>query len=149
MAWRKHEVLGHNRRAPGGARAPRKNEDEQGALWPVILQPPVLVAIDLDQLPKAVAPVTGLVDALDRVAPADPDAVLTHLLARGLDAERQAVDLGHLLGRQGGPEIFVALSDDGQAGLRESGAVGPVSGLAMPLGVRPYGPWARKASSNR
>jgi hypothetical protein len=38
--------------------------------------------------------VTGLVDALDPVAPANPDAVVDHPLAQRLNADRQAVDLG-------------------------------------------------------
>jgi len=48
--------------------------------------------------------VSGLVDALDPISPADPDAVVDHPLAQRLDADGQAVDLGQLLGRQCRPE---------------------------------------------
>jgi hypothetical protein len=76
------------------------HEYQQGALRAAILEPPVLAAVDLDQLAEAVAPVAGLVDALDPVAPANPDAVVDHPLAQRLDADRQAMNLGQLLGRQ-------------------------------------------------
>jgi hypothetical protein len=94
--------------------------------------------------------VTGLMDALNPVAPADPDAVSDHPLAQRLDTDRQAMDLGQLLGRQRRPEILVALTDDSQAGLAEGRAVRAVAGLATALGDQGVrGPWARKAPSSR
>src|SRR6476620_4681317 len=38
------------------------DEDEQGALWPPSLEPPVLRTVDLDQLPEAIAPVPRLMN---------------------------------------------------------------------------------------
>jgi hypothetical protein len=110
------------------------DDHQQGALRSAILEPPVLTAIDLDQLAEAIAPMTGLMDALDPVTSADPDAVVDRPLAQRLDADRQAVDLGQLLGRQRRPEILLAFAHDGQACLAEGCAISAVAGLATALG---------------
>ena len=39
------------------------DKHQQGALWPAILKPPMLAAIDLNQLADALAPRTGLVNS--------------------------------------------------------------------------------------
>jgi hypothetical protein len=62
--------------------------------------PPALVKLVL--LNGVFVPAVAAVDALDPVPPAHPDAVFDHPLAQRLDADRQAVDLGQLLGRRVG-----------------------------------------------
>lgn len=119
------------------------HEHQQGALRAATLKPPVLAAVHLDQLAETIAPVTGLVDALVTITPTNPDAVVDHPLAQRLDADRQAVDLGQLLSRKRWTEILVALANDGQAGLTEDHAMGPVAGLATALGDQ--GVWASGA----
>ena len=104
--------------------------DEQRALRPAILEPPVLGTIDLHKLTQAIAPRAGLMNALQPVLPPNPKAGLDHPLPQRLDAEIQAVKLGQLLGRQGRAKIGVALTDDGQHSLAEHRTQCSVAGFA-------------------
>jgi hypothetical protein len=54
------------------------NEHQQGALRPAIFEPPMLTAVDLDQLANAVAPIARLVDALPPRLAVSPDPGRDH-----------------------------------------------------------------------
>jgi hypothetical protein len=60
------------------------NIDEQGALRPAALKPPVLRAVDLDQLAHAVAPVSRLVQRLQPCAAILPQTGCDHPLPLSL-----------------------------------------------------------------
>lgn len=66
------------------------DKNEEGALWPAILEPPVLTAIDLDQFAKTIAAMARLVYPLGPIAPAGPDLVIDHPLPERLDLQHTA-----------------------------------------------------------
>jgi hypothetical protein len=88
------------------------DEYEQCALRPTILKPPVLAAVDLDQLANAIAPITRLVDTLPSLLAVSPNPGLDHPQPQRLTAERNPVHLAQLLGRQGRTEIPILLAND-------------------------------------
>jgi hypothetical protein len=88
------------------------DEDEQGALRAAILEPPVLRAVDLDQLADALAAIAGLVDPTAALHPIRPDAGVQHPEPQRLAADDDAVDLAQLLGGQCRPEIRVLRADE-------------------------------------
>jgi hypothetical protein len=94
----------------------------------------VLAAIDLDQLAVALAPRTGLVDALLAFGPGEPEPVLDHPLPQGLGRDPQVVVLGQLLGGEGRAEIVVALAHQPEHLVAPRRRIAPVAGLAAPLG---------------
>ena len=65
--------------------------DEQRALRPAILEPPVLGTIDLHKLTQAIAPSAGLMNTLETVFPPNPNIGGDHPLSQCLNAEIQAV----------------------------------------------------------
>ena len=77
------------------------NEHEQRALRPAILKPPVLAAVNLDQLANAIAPVTGLMDTLPPLLAIEPQPRFNHPKPQRLTAEHDPVNLAQLLGRPG------------------------------------------------
>ena len=93
--------------------------DKQGGLWAAVFEPPVLGAVDLHQLTQTIAPRPRLVDALYSVLAPNPEPGADHLLPQCFDPKIQAMQLGQLLGRQGGAKIDVALAHEGQHGLAE------------------------------
>src|SRR5512132_4002928 len=90
------------------------NEHEQRALRPAILKPPVLAAVNLDQLANAIAPVTGLRDTLPPLLAIEPQPRFNHPKPQRLTTERDPMNFSQLLGRQGRAEIPVPFSNDRQ-----------------------------------
>ena len=90
------------------------DEHEQRALRPAILKPPMLATVDLHQFAGALAPVAGLMNALQALLAIEPQPSLDHPKAQGLAAENDPVQLAQLLGRQGRTEIPVALANERQ-----------------------------------
>jgi hypothetical protein len=111
------------------------DEDEQSALRTPILEPPVLRAVDLDQLADALSTIAGLVDPSAALLAIRPKAGLKHPNAKRLPADRDAVKLAELLGRQRRAEISVALADQRQRLRLEAGRGLPVAGLTALLGA--------------
>jgi hypothetical protein len=102
--------------------------DKQGGLWAAVFEPPVLGAVDLHQLTQTIAPRPRLVDALYSVLAPNPEPGADHLLPQCFDPKIQAMQLGQLLGRQGGAKINVALAHEGQHGLAEHRTQSAVAG---------------------
>jgi hypothetical protein len=90
------------------------DEDQQRALRPAILEPPMLAAVDLYQLADAFAPIAGLVNALQALFAIEPQPVRDHPLAHRLAAENCLVQFAQLLRRQGRAKIPIALANDRQ-----------------------------------
>jgi len=82
------------------------------ALRPAILKPPVLAAVDLDQLANAIAPATRLMNALSPLPAVSPKPRLDHPQPQCLAAQRDRVNLAQLLGRQGRAEIPAPIAHD-------------------------------------
>lgn len=61
--------------------------DEQGALRAAVFEPPMLRAIDLDELTDTVATMARLVHRLEPLPAIAPDPVGDHPASYGLDAE--------------------------------------------------------------
>jgi hypothetical protein len=79
----------------------------------MVLEPPMLAAVDLHQFADALAPRPRLVDAFALLAIA-PQPVSDHPLAQGLAGDRKAVLGGELFGGQGRAEIGIVLAHDPQ-----------------------------------
>ena len=92
------------------------DEHEQRALRTAILKPPVLAAVDLDQLANAVAPGAGLMNALSPLLAIEPQPSLDHPQPQCLTTERDPVNLAQLLGCQSGTKIPIPLSNHCQDG---------------------------------
>jgi hypothetical protein len=80
------------------------DKHQQGALRPAILKPPMLAAIELNQLADALAPRTGLVNPFQALLAIDPQPICDHPLAQRLPTESNPVQLAQLLRRQGRAE---------------------------------------------
>src|SRR3546814_12784228 len=85
--------------------------NQQRALRPAILKPPVLRAIELDQLAAAVPAVTRLIGPWAASIAVLPESFLDHPLAQRLVRNGDLVPLGQILDRQGRTEIMVVLAD--------------------------------------
>src|SRR3546814_17737758 len=75
--------------------------NQQRALRPAILKPPVLRAIELDQLAAAVPAVTRLIGPWAASIAVLPESFLDHPLAQRLVRNGDLVPLGQILDRQG------------------------------------------------
>ena len=106
--------------------------NEQRALRPAILKPPMLGTVELHQLTEAIAPRSRLMDALQPVLTPNPKAGADHPLPQRLDPEIQAVNFRQFLGRQCGAKVGVALTNNGQHGLAEHRTQSTVAGRALP-----------------
>ena len=106
------------------------NIDEQGALRPAILEPPVLRPIDLDQLAPAVAPVAWLIWARAPGFAILPQPGLDHELAQRLAGQMNIVPFGQILTGQRGAEIIIMLTHDRDHALAKIISIAPVAGPA-------------------
>src|SRR3954449_8352040 len=109
------------------------DEHQQGALRPAILKPPMLAAVDLNQLADALAPRTGLVNPFQALLAVDPQPIRDHPLAQRLPTESNPVQLAQLLRRQGRAEIPITLANDRQRRGPKLGRLAPVAGTTTPL----------------
>src|SRR3954451_24562136 len=88
------------------------DKHQQGALRPAILKPPMLAAIDLNQLADALAPRTGLVNPFQALFAIDPQPIRDHPLAQRLPTKSDPMHLTQLLRRQGRAKIPITLAND-------------------------------------
>src|SRR3954464_9877471 len=109
------------------------DKHQQGALRPAILKPPMLAAVDLNQLADALAPRTGLVNPFQALLAVDPQPVSDHPLAQRLPTESNPVQLAQLLRRQGRAEIPIAFANDRQRRGPKLGGLAPVARTTTPL----------------
>src|SRR6516162_8068475 len=109
------------------------DEYEQRALWPAILKPPVLAAVDLDQLASAVAPIPGLMNALSPLLAIAPQTSFDHPQPQCLATKRDPMNLAQLLGRQSRAEIPVPFADDRQHRSPQRLGLAPVAALTSSL----------------
>src|SRR3954468_2048106 len=114
------------------------DKHQQGALRPAILKPPMLAAIDLNQLADALAPRTGLVNPFQALLAVDPQPIRDHPLAQRLPTESNPVQLAQLLGCQGRAEIPITLANDRQRRGPKLGGFAPVAGTTTPLRDQAY-----------
>src|SRR3546814_8273748 len=84
--------------------------NQQRALRPAILKPPVLRAIELDQLAAAVPAVTRLIWPWAESIAVIPEYFLDHPIAQRLVRNGDLVPLGQILARQGWTEIMVVVA---------------------------------------
>ena len=110
----------------------RVDVDEQGALRPALLEPPMLGTVDLDQLAAAVAAITRLIWARATRLAVLPEAGLDHQLAKRLAGDRDSMTLDQVLPCQGRTEVAVVLADDRNDMLAECIAVASVARPAAP-----------------
>jgi hypothetical protein len=111
----------------------------------------MLATVDLNELAQAVAPVARLVHGLGPGLPLDPEPGRDHPLAQRLVRNRQIVQLGELLGREGRPEIGVALAHDRQRRRADLVRQSAVARPATPPRRQPrstVGPEASKQAEN-
>ena len=80
-------------------------------------EPVVLAAIDLDQLAERGSAKTGLVRHWRPILARGPQTDGPHPVPERLPGDDQVVQLAELLGRQGGPEVGVQVSDKRQCAL--------------------------------
>src|SRR3982751_3688480 len=109
------------------------DKHQQGALRPAILKPPMLAAVDLNQLADALAPRTRLVNPFQALLAVDPQPIRHHPLAQRLPTERDPVQLTQLLRCQGRAEIPVTLANDRQRRGPKLGRLAPVARTTTPL----------------
>src|ERR1051325_8146728 len=109
------------------------DKHQQGALRPAILKPPMLAAIDLDQLADALTPRTGLVNPFQALLAVDPQPIRDHPLAQRLPTESNPMQLAQLLRRQGRAEIPIAFANDRQCRGPKLGGLAPVARTTTPL----------------
>src|SRR3954465_6669268 len=109
------------------------DEHQQRALRPAILKPPMLAAVDLNQLANALAPRTGLVNPFQTLLAVDPQPIRDHPLAQRLPTESDPVQLAQLLRRQGRAEIPITLANDRQRRGPKLGGLAAVAGTTTPL----------------
>src|SRR3546814_14494021 len=74
--------------------------DEQGALRPAILKPPMLRTVDLDQLAEAVPTIARLIGARAARNTISPDTGLDHQLSQRLARSAVVMTLGQITGCQ-------------------------------------------------
>jgi hypothetical protein len=87
------------------------DEYQQRTLRPAILRPPVLAAVNLDQLADTIAPVARLMDTLSPPLAIAPQPGFDHPKPQCLPTERYPMNLAQLLGRQSWAKIPVPLAD--------------------------------------
>src|SRR3989454_1175418 len=109
--------------------------DQQRAARATILEPSVLAAIELDELAEAGPTLPRRIAPAGALGPRDPQAGGTHPAAERLDGQDEGVLLGELLVGERGPEVGVALADEGQGALLGGGR-GP-AGARAPAPARP------------
>src|SRR6516162_8733914 len=90
------------------------DEHEQRALRATILKPPVLAAIDLHELAKAIAPAAWLMWGGQTMAAVDPQTRRDHPATQRLARDRAAVHLRQLLRRQCRTKISVSFANQRQ-----------------------------------
>src|SRR5947208_3306771 len=95
--------------------------DQQRAARATVLEPGVLAAIDLDELAEAGPTLPRRIAPAGALGPRDPQAGGTHPAAQRLDGQDEGVLLGELLVGERGPEVGVALADEGQGALLGGG----------------------------
>src|SRR5436309_4644307 len=108
-------IAGHE--AAGGV----VDVDQQRAARATILEPGVLAAIELDELAEAGPALPRRIAPAGALGPRDPQAGGTHPAAQRLDGQDEGVLLGELLMGERGPEVGVALADEGQGALLGGG----------------------------
>src|SRR6202166_5055588 len=105
------------------------NVDEQGALRPTSLEPPVLRSVDLDQLAHAVPAIPRLVHRPQPGAAILPQTRRDHPLPDRLTGKVNVMKLRKLLCCQGRAKVRVTLPEDanhfGMQSRREPNACGP------------------------
>src|SRR5216110_2310559 len=95
--------------------------DQQRAARAAILEPGVLAAIELDELAEAGPTLPRRIAPAGALGPRDPQAGGTHPAAQRLDGQDEGVLLGELLVGERGPEVGVALANEGQGALLGGG----------------------------
>src|SRR3954462_15141604 len=93
----------------------------------------MLATIDLDQLPYALPPRTGLVNPFQALLAVDPQTIRDHPLTQRLPTKSNPVQLTQLLGCQGRAEIPITLANDRQRRGPKRGGLAPVAGTTSPL----------------
>src|SRR3954453_13172281 len=114
------------------------DKHQQPALRPPTLKPPMLAAIDLNQLADALAPRTGLVNPFQALLAINPQPIRDHPLAQRLPTKSNPMQLAQLLGCQSRAEIPIAFTNDRQRRGPKLGGLAPVAGTATPLRDQAY-----------
>lgn len=110
------------------------NVDEQGALRPTGLEPPVLRAIDLDQLTDTLAAIARLMNRLHPLLAILPKPGCHHPLPDRLAAKTDAMKLRELLGSKRRPKVALALANEANDLSPQAGGIAPVAPFGAPLG---------------
>ena len=113
------------------------DEHQQCTGRPAVLEPAVLRAVDLHQLARTIPAIAGLMQPALPLRPVHPQPRLDHPASERLPAKRDAVQLGELLRRQGGPKIGVALPHERQGGIADRLRLAPVRGPPTALENQP------------
>src|SRR6516164_2437169 len=108
------------------------DKHQQSALWPAVLEPPMLATVDLHQLANTVTPRPRLVDALALLTIA-PQPGFDHPLAQRFPAKRDAMILAQLLRRQSRAKIPVPLADDRQNRAPQCFGFAPIAAAIAPF----------------
>src|SRR5204863_3763473 len=95
--------------------------DQQRAARAAILEPGVLAAIELDELAEAGPTLPRRIAPAGALGPRDPQAGGSRPAGQRLDGQDEGVLLGGLLVGERGPEVGVALADEGQGALLGGG----------------------------
>lgn len=103
------------------------DEHQQRASWSAVLEPPMLRAVDLDQLAATVAPVAGLIGAGAPGGTVLPEPGFHHDLPQRLSRQAEAIALGKVLAREGWPEVGIVFAHERDHLGEEGIAVTPVA----------------------
>jgi hypothetical protein len=88
--------------------------DEQRALRPTTLKPPMLGAVDLDELAHAVPTMARLMHGLETLLAVLPEPFGQHPLAHRLAGQADSVALSELLGGERRAKVGIATANDRQ-----------------------------------
>lgn len=108
--------------------------DGQGALWPAILEPQVLRAVDLDHLAATIQAIARLVGTRAPRFTILPQTRLDHQLPQCLATDFDAMALDQMLACQGRAKIGIMLAKDGDDLFAKRIAVPPVARSAALAG---------------
>src|SRR5215467_15080753 len=103
--------------------------NEQRALRPARLKPPMPRAVDLDQLPNAIPTMPRLMHRRHPLPPILPQPSRHHPLPDRLTGKVNAVQLRELLSRKRRAEVRIALADDPNNLHPQGHRIGPVARL--------------------
>ena len=108
------------------------NVDQQRASRSAVLEPPMLRAVDLDQVAHTVPAIARLMNRPETLLAVGPEPVRQHPLPDRLAGQVKAVALSQLLGGKCRAEVGVVLADEAQSLVAQPLRMAPVAWASAP-----------------